>query len=320
MNEVLLRPIFRAKYMAEQLNKNKFKKGGLATLKLQQGGMSDKQLAMLAALSAGLTTGSDVRPGEPEVVGLTRGLGKGLAMFPGILKEGKPQTVIKTGEPKESEFSKQLAKKDAEFLEEQTNLSTSAENQNQNLSIIEALADNPDLTVGQFGPLSTSVERFAQGLGFTTGVQDLKAAELLQNVSGGLVLEGLSNFKGAISNAEREYVASLNPGLTMSKDGIRAIVELTRRKNNRQKQFTNAMDRWVNNYGSLRAKAPNGDNFFTWKEKWLNANPILDNEIKQRITRATKKIDKGFRNPVFTGKDGKQYIKIRNEIYEYKGF
>lgn len=314
MNKVLLRPIFRKKYLAEQ----KDSQGGLVTLKLATGGISDRGLAGLAALSGSLMQ-AQRQPGESELSATARAAGKGFQQIAGLFTEQKPQTVIKTGEAKESEFSKQLAKKDANYLEEQSSLAVSAENQNQNLAVIEALAENPDLTVGQFGPLSTSVERFAQGLGFTTGIQDLKAAELLQNVSGGLVLEGLSNFKGAISNAEREYVASLNPGIGMSKEGIKAIVELTRRKNDRQKKLVNAMDRWVNNFGSLRAKAANGDNFFTWRDKWLEANPILDQKIKDQITRASTKVDKGFRNPIFTGPDGKQYIKIRNQIYPYTG-
>jgi len=41
MDDILLRPLFRAKYIAKQKSKNKFNQGGLANIqKFNQGGLS----------------------------------------------------------------------------------------------------------------------------------------------------------------------------------------------------------------------------------------------------------------------------------------
>jgi len=84
MDTILLRPLFRAKYIAEQKNKNKFNQGGLANIqKFNTGGLSgltkgERQAITLAPFVKALT-GAQTRPGESQMSGFARAFGEGLA-------------------------------------------------------------------------------------------------------------------------------------------------------------------------------------------------------------------------------------------------
>ena len=79
MNEVLLRPIFRAKYIEEQ-KKNKFNKGGLASIqKFAEGGLSKgERTAITLAPFVQALTGAQTMPGESEASSFARAFGQGL--------------------------------------------------------------------------------------------------------------------------------------------------------------------------------------------------------------------------------------------------
>ena len=79
MNEVLLRPIFRAKYIEEQ-KKNKFNKGGLASIqKFAEGGLTKgERTAITLAPFVQALTGAQTMPGESEASSFARAFGQGL--------------------------------------------------------------------------------------------------------------------------------------------------------------------------------------------------------------------------------------------------
>jgi hypothetical protein len=79
MNEILLRPIFRAKYIEEQ-KKNKFNKGGLASIqKFAEGGLSKgERTAITLAPFVQALTGAQTMPGESEASSFARAFGQGL--------------------------------------------------------------------------------------------------------------------------------------------------------------------------------------------------------------------------------------------------
>ena len=84
MNDILLRPLFRAKYMAEQITKNRFKKGGLANIqKFQTGGLSQgERTAITLAPFAQALLGAKVMPGESEGSAVARAFGQGVGSIP----------------------------------------------------------------------------------------------------------------------------------------------------------------------------------------------------------------------------------------------
>jgi hypothetical protein len=92
MDDILLRPIFRSKYVAEQKSKNKFNQGGLANLqKFSEGGLTrGERTAMTLAPFVQALTGAQTRPGETQMSGLARAFGVGL----GGLGEAKKNIAV----------------------------------------------------------------------------------------------------------------------------------------------------------------------------------------------------------------------------------
>jgi len=100
MDSVLSRKLFREKYI-QTIKPQKFNKGGIATLKLAEGGAvfsEDEKLGyMLAPVAASLLQGTR-RQGESQLSSLFKSIGEGVSQIPAIgLKmaeiEGKKKTV-----------------------------------------------------------------------------------------------------------------------------------------------------------------------------------------------------------------------------------
>ena len=92
MEDILLRPIFRSKYVAEQKSKNKFNQGGLANLqKFSEGGLTrGERTAMTLAPFVQALTGAQTRPGESQMSGVARAFGQGM----GGLGEAKKNIAV----------------------------------------------------------------------------------------------------------------------------------------------------------------------------------------------------------------------------------
>ena len=88
MNDVLLRPIFRKKYLDQQKSNNKFNKGGIANIqKFQAGGLSvgERRALKLAPFVSALL-GAQQKPGEGELSSVANAFSKGFAAYPDVLK------------------------------------------------------------------------------------------------------------------------------------------------------------------------------------------------------------------------------------------
>ena len=104
MDDILLRPLFRAKYIAEQKSKNKFNKGGIANIqKFNQGGLSKgERTALTLAPFVKALTGARTMPGESQMSGFARAFGEGL----GGLGEAKKTiaAIDQASKPKGGDF------------------------------------------------------------------------------------------------------------------------------------------------------------------------------------------------------------------------
>lgn len=69
--------------------------------------------------------------------------------------------------------------------------------------------------------MRTSITKIGKEFGLDLDYQNVELAELLRTVGGKVAIDSLQGFKGAISNKELEFVQSINPGLSMSKEGIK---------------------------------------------------------------------------------------------------
>jgi hypothetical protein len=321
MNEVLLRPIFRAKYIEEQ-KKNKFNKGGLASIqKFAEGGLSEgERTAITLAPFVQALTGAQTMPGESEASSFARAFGQGLGglgeakksiaaidaagakgdKFRDIgeterinrgLPPGTYQENITTGELKnltkqklfESTLDKELQKGKAEtIINTQKSGSEAAKNQST-LEIIETVLQNPDMTFGAFANLSEGTQRFFEGLGFgETGFTDLTGVEVLRKFAGQKVLSDLGQLKGALSEKELKFIQDLNISQEMTKEAALMVVSLYKKAND----IAVAKAQLTNDHLAKFGAEGTDNKGRTLDQKLLQYdidNPILPPEIQERL-------------------------------------
>tara|TARA_R100000654_G_scaffold22742_2_gene45019 strand:- start:162 stop:1307 length:1146 start_codon:yes stop_codon:yes gene_type:complete len=341
MNEVLMRPLFRRKYLERLKKLNSFNKGGLASIqKFNQGGLSEaeRRNITLAPFTAALLSGQR-RPGESEFSAVARALGKGVATIPETKKtiaaieqsmapeerfkimtkneiaaanaeganlnpQGTYQRNLSTGEIKDitkrqlfaDPFLTARAGEDAKQYGSVIQAGVTAQEKANTFQILDALANNPDLTLGQFGGLTKSIENFAEGLGFTTGITDLAAADVLQRFAGQKVLADLGQLKGALSEKELAFIQSLNVGLDTPRESLLLIVDLYKKANQKAIDKARLYREHVAETGNPNKPDKQGLTLYQ-KEAKLMEQTFITPEVEERLKglkKDFKATDKGF--------------------------
>jgi len=188
----------------------------------------------------------------------------------------------------------------------------------QNIATIEGLIQQPDLKTGFLGEFRTSASKLASEFGLDLDIQNVPAAEVLSTTTGALVLQGLSNFKGSISDGERQFVKDINAGLNMSKEGIAANISLQKKGNQITIAYNQEANDWVERNGGLSKKDKISNQ--SWSEftsKFHKENPLISDDERKTLSSLSKNYDQEFLegNNVKTI-NGKRYIKIGDQIYE----
>jgi len=244
------------------------------------------------------------------------GLKPGTPEYQAALLEGtKKQPLMAAGETEEQkEIGKAFGKK---F----TDINTAAESAQKNmgnLQTIETLIQQPNLKTGFLGEFRTSASKLANEFGFDFDIQNTPAAEVLSTTTGALVLEGLSNFKGAISDGERQFVKDINPGLNMSKEGIAANIALQKKGNEITLKYNEEANDWVERNGGLSKKDKlTGKSWSTFTTKFNKENPLISDDERKMLNNLSKSYDQEFLegNNVQEIK-GVKYIEIGGNIYK----
>ena len=229
-----------------------------------------------------------------------------------------PKEIIKD---EGDEYQKQIDKAAGESdVKQITAAETAFLNANKFQGTIDTLnllanTSDDELRTGAFGELRTSVTKIGRELGLDLDFQNVELAELLRTVGGKVAIESLQGFKGAISNKELDFVQSINPGLSMSKEGIKLQLELLNRGNDISKRYyTEVVSPFVEKNGGLRGTL-NGKSFKQLQIEFYEKNPFVTDEIRNRIASVQNKIDPSYEKNIVQI-DGKNYMIINNEPYE----
>ncbi len=155
------------------------------------------------------------------------------------------------------------------------------------------LVSLPNIQTGFAGQLRTDVASLAREFGIDTDIQDLTAAEALKGVSGKVVLDGLSNFKGAISDGERAFLVSITPGLTNSIEGNKLLINIGKRQNQLAIGLAEEANNWQKENGGLSKKNYRRSNLgrnikLAWQKTKI---PVLNPELKDEVLRVSKQVD-----------------------------
>ena len=189
----------------------------------------------------------------------------------------------------------------------------------QTLDTLRILANTPDETLetGAFGEVRTTVAKIGEEFGLDINVQNVPLAELLRTVGGKVAIDSLQGFKGAISNKELEFVQSINPGLSMSKDGIKLQLLMLDRANDLSKRYyTEVVEPFVRKNGfDLRPdKTLDGKTFNQLTMMFHENNPYVTDDIRNQLVAATVTIDDKYKKKIVT-ENGVNYIKIGDKFY-----
>ena len=234
---------------------------------------------------------------------------------PNLYSPAKKTPLMAAGETEEQkEIGKAFGKK---FTTINSAAESAIKNQS-NIATIETLIQQPDLKTGYFGELRTSAGKLASEFGLNFDFQNVGAAEVLSATTGKLVLEGLSNFKGSISDGERQFVKDINPGLNMSKEGISANISLQKKGNEITLKYNEEANDWVERNGGLSKKDKvSGKSWSQFTSNFHKENPLISDDERKTLSTLSKNYDQEFLegNNVKTI-NGKRYIKIGDQIYE----
>ena len=228
---------------------------------------------------------------------------------------GSGTNVSVTTPPPETAEQKELGKVFGEEFKEINKAGNLANLNDQKLEILMNLNESENLRSGKFGEFRTEAQKLAEEFGFDPGLQDTTVAQIVGGVSGGLVLDGLQKFSGAISDGERNYTKSITPGLSTTKEGNRYLLQINKRQNKLAKEFSNVANDWISRNGGLSKKDKELGSWGSYKKQWHEANPLINPEMKKTLTDLSKTVDTEFSNNIVTRENGEKYVFI-NGGYE----
>jgi len=214
-------------------------------------------------------------------------------------------------------FDKKQGEADVELVTKAQTAFSNAGKFQTTLDTLNILANTSDeeLRTGSFGEFRTSITQIGKEFGLDLDFQNVPLAELLRTVGGKVAIESLEEFTGAISNKELDFVKSINPGLSMSKEGIKLQLALLGRTNDINKRYyTEVVAPFVKANGGLRGTL-DGKTFAELQNIFHQNNPVVTPEFENQIAAVQGNIDEKYKENIIQ-QDGKNYIVIGGVPYE----
>ena len=214
-------------------------------------------------------------------------------------------------------FDESQSKADVKLVEDAQAAFNNANKFQTTLDTLNILANTSDeeLRTGPFGEFRTSLTQIGKEFGLDLDFQNVPLAELLRTVGGKVAIESLQQFKGAISNRELDFVRSINPGLSMSKEGIRLQLALLGRSNEINKRYyTEVVAPFVKANGGLRGTL-DGKTFAELQDIFHKNNPVITPELENQIAAVQGNIDEKYKENIIQI-DGVNYIVIGGKTYK----
>jgi hypothetical protein len=214
-------------------------------------------------------------------------------------------------------FDKKQGEADVKLVSDAEKAFNNAIKFESTLDTLNILANTSDeeLRTGAFAELKTSIAKISREFGMDIDIQNVPLAELLRTVGGKVAIDSLQQFKGAISNKELDFVQSINPGLSMSKEGIKLQLALLARTNEiNKKYYTKVVAPFVKANGGLRGTL-DGKTFAELQTIFHQNNPVVTPDFENKIAAVQGNIDEKYKENIIQ-QDGKNYIVIGGVPYE----
>ena len=214
-------------------------------------------------------------------------------------------------------FDKKQGEADVKLVTDAEKAFSNAVKFQSTLDTLNILANTSDeeLKTGAFAEFRTSLTKIGNEFGLELDYQNVPLAELLRTVGGKVAIDSLQQFKGAISNKELQFVQDINPGLSMSKEGIKLQLALLGRTNEINKKYYNeVVAPFVKANGGLRGTL-DGKTFAELQNIFHQNNPVVTDDIRNQIAAVQGNIDEKYKENIVQ-MDGVNYIVIGGEPYK----
>ena len=248
-------------------------------------------------------------------------------------KSDAPHIVI-GGDVQEKEFEKGIGKDEAAFVTQVRKDGSQAIEQNASLDILNELY--VELNTGEFGTtlldLSKIGKRFGIDMNWLSAYSEsgkidatIANAEVLQVMSSSFVLDAIGKTKGSVSDKEMAFFMSLAPSLSMSPDGIKNVVAITQRINDRKVEKQSLLDEWIADGTRPGQKKNVNGKMMTFNQMWkshVNArgnngellNPLFSKEEKDEMFNIAQKVDTD-EGVTIVEYQGKKYYRLPDGNY-----
>lgn len=206
------------------------------------------------------------------------GLGSGFGGGTGPLPQSGSQSnsiggnpIIAERNPGAATYDNELAKSYAERLKQINNAGFNAPNQIAKLQRIGQLLD--DFDGSKFSRWGVELSQLANSTGIKLDPKlgNKEAASALSNELA-LALRDPSSgggMPGAMSDADRQFLASMAPSLGQSKDGRQQMIAAGVAVHKRNQQVMKMASQYQRKYGRV------DDNFYTQLQDWADRNPLF---------------------------------------------
>lgn len=150
----------------------------------------------------------------------------------GLKKAGRPETTIKLPE-EQKEFDKVMGKEYAQTLIDTQKAAQASRKRASSMQMINKMLEG--VRTGAGGQTALQIKKAAAAVGIQLDLpENIGAAEAAQALSNQLALElrnpaGGAGMPGAMSDADRVFLASMTPGLSQTAQGRRMMAEVAKR-------------------------------------------------------------------------------------------
>ena len=218
----------------------------------------------LATFSAGLKAPKDNRTAQIKNYEYFLAQGKTPDQAAALAKTGD---VFNLGGEKPNAFQLAQAKKQADTYASYAQGAMAAQDALGNLSIMEQLASQPGFYSGSMAERVLQVKKAAVAMGADPDL--VKDEEAFNAIAKKTALDIMGGSLGVgFSNADRDFVTSMVPGLENTIDGNAAIIDIQRKIQKRKIDLAVLSDQYIEQNGDLSG-------FTKFVRDWAKENPLF---------------------------------------------
>jgi len=218
----------------------------------------------LAAFSAGLKAPKDNRSTLIQNYEYFLAQGKTPDQAAALAKTGD---VFNLGGEKPNAFQLAQAKKQAETYASYAQGAMAGQDALNNLSIMERLSSEPGFYSGALADQVLQVKRAAVAMGASPDL--VESEETFNAIAKKTALDVMGGSLGVgFSNADRDFVTSMVPGLQNTPSGNAAIIDIQRKIQKRRIDLAVLSDQYVEQNGDLSG-------FAKFTKDWAEENPLF---------------------------------------------